>query len=71
MQDYVVDMLENDQKFLIFAHHKCLLNGIEAAVRTKFRFALLIRSGSAHVLMSMRNALLRWQSGLFNVQACS
>ncbi|KAK9861300.1 hypothetical protein WJX84_009020 [Apatococcus fuscideae] len=37
VQDYVTDMLENDQKFLIFAHHKCLLNGIESAVRTKCR----------------------------------
>ncbi|KAK9812924.1 hypothetical protein WJX72_005876 [[Myrmecia] bisecta] len=34
VRDYVAELLDNDQKFLIFAHHECLLNSIETAVRS-------------------------------------
>jgi hypothetical protein len=29
VQDYVAELVEGDQKFLIFGHHKVLLDGIE------------------------------------------
>lgn len=35
VQQYVADLLENDEKFLIFAHHQCLLDGVEQCLRRK------------------------------------
>ena len=33
VQEYVKDLLESDQKFLAFAHHTSLLDGMETAFR--------------------------------------
>jgi SWI/SNF-related matrix-associated actin-dependent regulator 1 of chromatin subfamily A len=35
VQEYIHDMLDNDCKFLVFAHHKELLDGIKEAVKSK------------------------------------
>ena len=33
MTQYVEEMLDNKVKFLLFAHHRCLLDALEAALR--------------------------------------
>jgi len=33
VREYVLDLLEADRKFLLFAHHQSVLNAIEEAVR--------------------------------------
>ena len=33
VQEYVSDLLESGQKFLLFAHHKSLLDGVEFTMR--------------------------------------
>ncbi|KAK3108769.1 hypothetical protein FSP39_015265 [Pinctada imbricata] len=33
--DYVLDLLESDRKFILFAHHQEVLDGVEDAVRSK------------------------------------
>ncbi len=33
MQEYIKDLLDSDQKFLAFAHHTSLMDGMEAAFR--------------------------------------
>lgn len=35
MQQYVEEMLDNKVKFLLFAHHRCLLDSLEAHLRGK------------------------------------
>jgi len=34
---YIEDLLEGEKKFLIFAHHAEILDGIEESVRRKVR----------------------------------
>ena len=49
MQEYVTDLLENDEKFLIFAHHKDLLDGVEQRLRSKkVRFIRIDGATAAH-----------------------
>lgn len=36
-REYVLDLLDLDRKFLIFAHHQEVLDAIEAAVQSKVR----------------------------------
>ncbi len=33
VQEYIKDLLDSDQKFLAFAHHTSLLDGMETAFR--------------------------------------
>ena len=60
-RDYVADLLENDRKFLVFAHHQTMLDAIEEALHkakvklyiyidylyfNKERYIVLVFSGS-------------------------
>uniref|UniRef100_A0A061SCW0 SWI/SNF-related matrix-associated actin-dependent regulator of chromatin subfamily A-like protein 1 n=1 Tax=Tetraselmis sp. GSL018 TaxID=582737 RepID=A0A061SCW0_9CHLO len=49
VQEYVNDLLENEEKFLIFAHHQCLLDGIEQCLRKKrVKFIRIDGSTASH-----------------------
>lgn len=37
VKSYVMDMLESDRKFLLFAHHKMVLDAVEADLNKKVR----------------------------------
>ena len=56
VQEYIKDLLESDQKFLAFAHHTSLLDGMETA----FRKCACIYKGAADIatVMSMRRVVI-------------
>ena len=39
---YVEDLLEGDRKFIIFAHHQEVLDGVETVVKDKVRASYLL-----------------------------
>ena len=69
-RNYVDDLLEQEKKFLIFAHHGDVLDGIEETVKSKvgmadgykasiFIFICLFLHGGKHVGANIRSHICR------------
>jgi len=41
-REYVLDLLEAERKFLLFAHHQEMLDAVEDAVRAKVRHTAVV-----------------------------
>lgn len=49
VQRYISELLEADEKVLVFAHHRCLLDGIEACLRkARKKFIRIDGATAAH-----------------------